>query len=348
MKVKKSKSITRYHIYLRKLFFLFLFLSLATILRLDFNAPSLPSTPGAPPKFFSSQAGDHLPDTLVHAIASAEQSVVLLIYSLKDPKLIKALNQKAESGIPTHVIYDAKASLGLGSRLVPSIRQTPRLGTGLMHLKALVIDQRHAWLGSANFTYDSLRKNANLLTHTDDPVLARFILSKAHQLSNNNGLEIPLHPHKMHFENQEIEISFLPDDNQAASKIERALHSAQKTIRVAMFTFTRQDFAEALVKAQKRGVDVKVAIDPGTAKGASKKVADYLNKQGVPVFLPSSFGMVHHKFVWIDEDLLIHGSANWTQNAFKMNEDYVMSLKPLTPSQKELLFKIWPQFEIAN
>lgn len=336
----KKKLPHRKKMSLKKWLLCLLFFFAAYLYDYDFISPSAPALPGDPPKFYSTQAGDHLQNTLISSIRKAEESIVLLIYTLKDPKIIQALNDRAKSGVLVSVIYDATASSGIESKLDPAIRKVPRASSGLMHLKLLVIDKRHAWLGSANMTRDSLNRHDNLIANLDQPEFAQAILQKFSQLCDKN-CETPLPVKHYTISGQPIELHFLPDSQEAVTRLKELMRSAKKTIKVAMYTFTRADFAHTLAQAKRRGVKVEVVIDESTARGASSKIVDQLKRDTISVLLSSKNGLMHHKFVIIDDEILAHGSANWTKAAFKQNDDYVMILKELTQPQKKVLNELW-------
>lgn len=296
--------------------------------------------PGEASKFFSPQIHDNLENTLAYSIRNAEKTVMLISYTLKSAKIIQALNDAAKKGVEVKVIYDAEASNGAEKRLNDKVRVVPRGLNGLMHLKLLIIDGRHCWLGSANMTRDSLTSHANLITHLDNPVFASAVLKKGLQFTQK-AHEKPIPQEKFLIQGQTVELRFLPDDAEALSRIKELIRSAKKTIRVAMYTFTREDLADTLIRAAKRGVKVEVILDESQSKNANKKIVDLFSKNGIPLFLRKTGGLMHHKFMWIDGEILEHGSANWTRNAFWKNDEYIMILYPLTEDQKKAMNQIW-------
>lgn len=325
-------------------FVLFLLVILFSFIEKGLN-PSIPSLPGDPPSLHSSQAGDRLHDTYISAILSGKESVDFMIYTLKDAKIIQALNE-ASKKVKVKVIYDAEASKDVHKLLAREIVQIPRKSSGLMHLKILIIDKHDVWLGSTNMTREALKNHANLVAHIDCPGFSEVINEKC-QLLSEEGFERPISPLIFKIEQQEIELRFLPDDKTAVDKIKNMINTAEKSVRVAMYTFTRRDFAYCLAQAHKRGVKVEVVIDKTTAKNTSKKIADYLKRQKIPVILSNKGGMMHHKFVLIDDKILAHGSANWTIQAFKQNDDYIMIIGNLSQAQKEVLHAVWSSLKEA-
>ena len=74
-----------------------------------------------PVALYANQTHDDLNHLYQQAIGSAQKSITLIIYALTDDQIIHALSQKSESGIPLHIVCDAKASRGIGRKLSKGI-----------------------------------------------------------------------------------------------------------------------------------------------------------------------------------------------------------------------------------
>jgi phosphatidylserine/phosphatidylglycerophosphate/cardiolipin synthase-like enzyme len=96
-------------------------------------------------------------------------------------------------------------------------------------------------------------------------------------------------------------------------------------VRLAMFYFSDRDIIEALESAHRRGVDVRVLLDPnkdafGREKNGipNRPVARELRAAGIPVRWCDTHGeQCHMKMLLVDygrgESTLIAGSANFTR-----------------------------------
>lgn len=322
------------------LFLCFLVLAgLATFFVLEHTEPRLPET-NQTPLLYGNQVQNDMGKSLVTAIDQAKSSIILMVYTLTDRRIIAALNRKAEENIPVEVVVDGKASSQVEARLSPKIKLLKRFGNGLMHLKILVIDKQQVWLGSANMTSDSLHMHGNLMAAVMSPPLAEAITAHAESLQPDGITRAPTAAAFL-LGGQKMEIWFLPDYGRAVNYLKQLIHSAKKTIRVAMFTWTRHDLAHALVDAKRSGVDVQVALDQYAAKGAGATVVQILQRGGIPVRVSSGTPLLHYKMMEIDEKILISGSANWTRSAFTQNDDCFIVLHSLTEEQRTTLENVW-------
>lgn len=305
-----------------------------------FPQPAKVPSSNAPVELYSNQTQDDLTQLYVQAIDHAKESITLAIYALADKQIIHALQKKSEEGIPIYIVYDAEASAGI-SRYFPKATIVKRLGNGLMHQKILIIDNQRIWLGSANLTMSSLKIHGNLVLGIDNPALAQALTMRIKSMDEDGSVSSPLLHRKTTAGSQYVELWVLPDDPRAVKQMINFFRSATKTIKVAMFTWTRVDFTKELIDAAQRGVQVQVVIDRNSGKSAGVKIVRMLEQAGISVRLSTSRGLLHHKFAYIDNQILINGSANWTNAAFKSNDDYFIVVYPLTVEQQEKMNQIW-------
>ncbi len=302
------------------------------------NQAVLPASDEAA-RFYSNQSGDDLEELFVQAISGAEHSILLMIYSLSDRAVIRSLNEKAEAGLSVTVLYDPEASRRIDRDLSSAIETIPRNSKGLMHQKILVIDREQVWIGSANMTRASLRHHANLVMGLHAEAIAEEIHTRAELMQHK--IHLPQSQGKHYgLADQELELWWLPNA-QALDRLEGLIAGAEKSVRVAMFTWTHPRLSQACVAAHERGVDVQVVIDGEAAAGAGAKVVEELRAGKVPYRLSKGPELLHHKFAYIDDKILIHGSANWTRSAFKRNDEICCVLHLLTLEQVSRLQIVW-------
>lgn len=314
----------------------FLFLVLFTVIVYYTSLPERTPLPeeNGPICLYSNQAGGNLQKTFTDAILSAKESIVCIIYSLSDEEIIAALRQKAEEGVRVLVVHDPVATQNTAFKLGPKVELIARRKKGLMHHKLLAIDGKKSWFGSSNLTRDSLLLHANLVLGVDSPLLAKSIEEKARGKKERRILKIEV-------QEQTLELLYLPDCPEALVKLQEALQTAKKTIKVAMFTFTHPALVQSLVDAHKRGVEVQVVLDHDSSRQTSKKAYVRLLREGVPVRVSRRDGLLHEKVAIIDDNLLVAGSTNWTKAAFTNNDEALLLLHPLTPEQKLFLDTFW-------
>jgi cardiolipin synthase len=117
----------------------------------------------------------------------------------------------------------------------------------------------------------------------------------------------------------------LPDDT--AKPIVAAIEGASKTLRVKMFVFSDPALREALIAAKRRGVTVRVMLNPVRRDGeqdneATRKIlerADIEVKDANP-----AFALTHEKSMVIDDRTAFVKSLNWATKNLTETRDYAV------------------------
>ncbi|MEW6685456.1 MAG: phospholipase D family protein [Candidatus Edwardsbacteria bacterium] len=146
---------------------------------------------------------------------------------------------------------------------------------------------------------------------------------------------------------RDVEVHFSETGNAGNAIVER-IDLARKRIDVAMYAFTSEKLAFALIRAHNRGVFVRVLLDGEFARNQFSK-GDFLHQQGIKVYLDMSHfidsinteGLMHHKFALIDNKTLITGSFNWTASADERNDENLIIFE----NRPKLVSKYSGEFE---
>lgn len=148
--------------------------------------------------------------------------------------------------------------------------------------------------------------------------------------------------------------------------LENLIRSANRTIHLAMYIFTSDPLAKALIEAHKNGVKVAVIIDHSMKNSSGTKIY-ILHQSGISVRVHDS-GTMHHKLCLIDvpfdkkkpiqpsvkkppfsgiripeKGVTITGSLNWTRDALLSNEEnfLVTTNKAVGEQSYRVFTKLW-------
>ncbi len=102
----------------------------------------------------------------------------------------------------------------------------------------------------------------------------------------------------------------------------RVIDAARSYAYFGIYAFTKEDIADALIRAHRRGVDVRGVMDGGESRsGAQAGIADRLIRAGIPVvFRTRTPGIMHMKLL-VTEGAYAVGSYNWTAAATFLNDE---------------------------
>ena len=134
---------------------------------------------------------------------------------------------------------------------------------------------------------------------------------------------------------------FSPDDD-CVRKISDLFAEARGSVDVCVFTITDSRIVEAMEKAHRRRVQIRVITDDDKSMDAGSDV-DRLQRMGIPVRMDRSEHHMHHKFALFDKARLLTGSYNWTRSAaLKNEENFLVTSDPeLLKSFSRMFEKLW-------
>jgi phosphatidylserine/phosphatidylglycerophosphate/cardiolipin synthase-like enzyme len=117
---------------------------------------------------------------------------------------------------------------------------------------------------------------------------------------------------------------FSPGDR-CLRQIIRLLDDAAQSAALAVFTITDDRISNAIERAHRRGVSIRIVTDNDKAFDPGSDI-ERLTHAGVPVRVDRSPFHMHHKFAVFDSKILANGSYNWTRGAAEQNvENLVVS-----------------------
>lgn len=130
----------------------------------------------------------------------------------------------------------------------------------------------------------------------------------------------------------------------ACKALLKNINEAKESIDFAIYGINKQDkIFNALVKAQKRGVTVKIIVDETSVKGKYVDI-DCMKNNGLQVKVENWAGKMHQKSIIIDDANLIIGSMNFTKQGEQINDENCLIIENvpiLTKKYKEHFLELW-------
>lgn len=257
--------------------------------------------------------GDNLEQVIIEAIDQASVSVDIAVQELNLPGVAAALVKRQQRGVSVRLILenqyatpeaDSKQALQIiQSAQVPQIDDTAdgSQGSGLMHHKFVVIDNRWVLTGSANFTYSGIhgdadelesRGNANALLKIESEAIAQQFTQEFNLMWGDGpganpdsqfGLQKPLRPAQvLTLPTSNVTLQFSPVSasqpwtKSVSGLIAKTLSQSTRSIQAALFVFSEQPLANRLETQVKQGTQLQALIDPGFAYRSYSEALDML------------------------------------------------------------------------
>lgn len=111
----------------------------------------------------------------------------------------------------------------------------------------------------------------------------------------------------------------------SSSQLVAFLDSAQESIDIILYQFSSNELKQAISNAVKRGVVVRIVLEPKVEGNFA--TADYLVSNGVQVkWANPKYANSHAKLAVVDGKKALVGSINWSFNALNRNREAAVIL----------------------
>jgi phosphatidylserine/phosphatidylglycerophosphate/cardiolipin synthase-like enzyme len=116
----------------------------------------------------------------------------------------------------------------------------------------------------------------------------------------------------------DLETCFSPDEP-CSDKLVKFINSAEKTLDIAIYSINLENVVDALIKKAEK-TKVRIVCDKVQAHGVKSKVK-HLLEAGVNIRYGKQKGIMHDKFVIVDNKMIETGSFNYTNHASIANQE---------------------------
>ncbi len=266
---------------------------------------------------------------LVSAIDSARLSVDAAIYSLSLDSVRYALVHAFRRGVQVRVVMESDNMDNTDPQFLLEAG-VPMLGDrsqGLMHDKFLVIDHTDVWTGSMNFTNDGAYNDNNNLIHirsreVADDYEAEFNQMFVQDKFGSHKVAVSPNP-RVTINGTPMDIYFSPEDHIQAALVE-LLDNAQTSISFLAYSFTADPLGEAIRRRADAGIKVSGVMETDQVASNGGTEYDAFRAAGLDVRLDANQGLMHHKFMIIDGQIVVTGSYNFSASAETTNDENVL------------------------
>lgn len=115
----------------------------------------------------------------------------------------------------------------------------------------------------------------------------------------------------------------MPDDGEQA--VLDLLDLAKKSLKIKQFKLQSPGVIDAILRAQKRGVHVKIMLNPNTSGGVrwNDEAFEIFKKEGVDVrWTSETFPVTHEKSIVFDEEFALVATFNLAEKYFTQTRDH--------------------------
>ena len=261
---------------------------------------------------------------IIKSIDNAKKSAHCAFYDLNLNDLISAIAKKSNSA-DVKIIIDAENYDGQIKGDGIKIAKT----NAKMHNKFCVIDDNLVLTGSTNPTNNDAHKNNNNLIMINSDYIAENYEDEFEELWNgiySSGNKVKYN--KINTPIGQIENYFCPEDcalenNGGLYRIIELVRNAESSVKIASFSFTREELADELLKADIKGINIAILTEARQRNVQNSQYAR-LKDFGLNIRIDGNKNNMHHKFIVIDDKIVVTGSPNFSFSGFNRNDENML------------------------
>jgi hypothetical protein len=286
---------------------------------------------------------------LLTLIAGEHARIDVAFDMMEDDVIASALIKRFKAGVPVRVLMDPRRN-AVSARNAAILQKLAAAGIPMrgktsgssLHWKFMLFAGQEALeVGAANFSdYYFIPVKAYLnytdeaVFYTDDPALVDSFKTRIDdawtdtvQITNYANVTSPVRQYDTFAISPDL--LFVPWQNFAKRAVPR-YDAEMKQIDVIMYKITEPSHADGLIRAVKRGVPVRLIVEPSWYRNPSNVWQAYnvdrLFAAGVQIRVRAHEGFTHQKAVLLyGQATSIFGSSNWTSESNTSQHDTTTS-----------------------
>ncbi|MGA9293536.1 MAG: phospholipase D-like domain-containing protein [Ignavibacteriaceae bacterium] len=287
---------------------------------------------------------------LISRINHANYSIDMAVYSFSGMHDVASALLVAKSrGVKIRVVYDSRNTQDNIQTLMNAgimISKRPSNLSGIMHNKFFIFDERDTiaandwlWTGSWNITNTELGWKNNVV-EINDPAITRAYETEFEEMWGSDtdepnpanakfgSMKSDNTPHSFNIGGRDVQLYFSPSDG-TTNQIINAIDSADYSIYLALYVFTRNDIESALYNRYNSGVsDIRSVIHDVNVSGS-----EFNTLKNFSEALQNPAPTLHDKYAVVDalypesDPAVITGSHNWSSAAENDNDENTLIIR---------------------
>ena len=277
---------------------------------------------------------DGLDVPLATAIAKVQNSLDIAAFEMNHELIAAAIMQAHQRGVAVRIVTDNEH--GLGDEKDDTLRKLKAAGVPvvddgrslLMHNKFMILDGASVWTGSWNYTFNDTYRNNNNVLVIESPLVAAVYQDEFNEMFTHSEFGITSTDSGLiNFTERgaDIRILFAAEGNMVAA-LTAELEAARHSIRFMTFVFSLDVLGQTLIERLDDGMVIQ-GIFENRNSTATWSQLPALYCAGAEVRQDGNPYILHHKVFIIDDDTVITGSLNFSNNAVSRNDENVVIIR---------------------
>ena len=293
--------------------------------------------------YFNEPSGDSDPSgyvggidvPLADAIAEVKETLDIAAFEMNNELIYQSILAAHRRGVRVRIVTDDEH--GLEDKKDAALRNLKKAGiavvddsrSALMHNKFMIMDSKTVWTGSWNYTVNGTYRNSNNVFVMENATAAAAYQAEFDEMFDRSEFGArSTDDGTITFSENGTEISIIfASEADEIPELVAEIQKAEHSIHFMVFVFSLDELADAILEMMAH-LDIRVqGIFEKRNSTASWSQLPALHCAGVQVRQDGNRYILHHKVFIIDEETVITGSFNYSNNAAKSHDENIVVIR---------------------
>lgn len=283
--------------------------------------------------------GDHntyvggVDEAVAAAIRATTRTLDIVAFEFNSPAITNAVLDARRRNVQVRIVADNEHTIEDDDS---TMEQIVNAGipvvydnrSAFMHNKFMIMDGTTVWMGSTNWTInDVYRNNNNMVTLRSRRAVETYQAEFNEMFMQNSFGPRSPSGNTANFQQDGTPVQILfASENPVIDAIINEVNTADSHVRFMAFSFTQDDLGQALLRRANQGITVEGIFE---VRGSETEFSELrsLFCAGLDVRQDGNRYTFHHKVVIIDNDTVVTGSFNFSDNAVSSNDENLIIVK---------------------
>ncbi len=269
---------------------------------------------------------------LAAAIGGAQRTLDIAAFEWNNPAIHQAVLAAQRRGVRVRMVADNEHTIEDEDSL---LRELVSAGmpviydnrSPFMHNKFMIIDSSSVWTGSTNYTINDVYRNNNNMLLLRSQRTVEVYQTEFNQMFDGRkfGPNKTVNTASFQQDGTAVEIYFAPKA-QVLAAIQKEIAAAESNVRFMAFSFTLDALAGTLLDRAEDGITVEGVFETRGSETAYSELRP-LRCAGLNMRQDGNRYTMHHKVFIVDDDTVITGSFNFSDNAISSNDENLVIIR---------------------
>lgn len=270
---------------------------------------------------------------LADAIKQTQNTLDIAAFEMNNEVIADAIIDAHERGVTVRIVTDDEHGIEDEDGILQNIADlgVPVVDddrSALMHNKFMIMDGTAVWTGSWNYTVNgTYRNNNNAVVFQNTEAVAAYQTEFDEMFLDGEFGSTSTDQGVINFSQGDVDVTVIfASEADEVPVLTETIQQADSNIRIMTFVFSSDELGDAMIDMMEQGVTVQGVFENRNST-ADWSELPRLQCAGGEMRQDGNPYTLHHKVFIIDDDTVVTGSFNYSDNALSSNDENVVIIK---------------------